>query len=135
MPSEWSLSWETPFIAAVCLPPACCSSPSRNKYFTHLAIWANILCLTQYLYTYIFFPKSIRSVNFRYSNIFEVHYVTPRGWRKFLVTNEGKEDFKKTTQNLEVKAVLEANAWISKWSTFFDKYVFFKNICSLKLMS
>lgn len=59
---EWSFSWETPFIAAVCLLPACYSSPSRNKYFTHLAIWANILCLAQYLYTHIYFFQNASEV-------------------------------------------------------------------------
>ena len=35
-----------------------------------------------------------------YSNIFGGHYVTPQRGSKFPVTNEEKDDLKKTTNNL-----------------------------------
>lgn len=98
---EWSLSWEAPFIAAVCLLPACGSSPVEiNILLTWpsekiFPAWHNI--------STFFFPNSIKSVGFMYNNIFWGHYVTPRG---FLVKNEGKVHLQKIINELEIRVVL-----------------------------
>lgn len=95
---EWSLSWEVPFIAAVCLLPACGFSPPEINFYSlgHLSKYF----LPDTIFIHICFSNSIRSVNFMYSNIFGGHYVTPQMGSKFPVTNEEKDDLKKTTNNL-----------------------------------
>lgn len=106
---EWSLSWEVPFIAVVCLLPACSFSPPEINFYSlgHLSKYF----LPDTIFIHICFSNSIRSVNFMYSNIFGGHYVTPQRGSKFPVTNEEKDDLKKTTNNLRQELSWQ---WISE---------------------
>lgn len=116
------------FIAFVCLPPACCFSPPEINFYSlgHLSKYF----LPDTIFIHICFSNSIRSENFMYSNIFGGHYVTPRRWSKSPVTNEEKDDLKKTTNNLRQQLSWQqipklGNASFGFASSgFFTKYVY-----------
>lgn len=96
---EWSLSWEAPFIVAVCLLPACCFSPPEINFYSLGQLSKYFLPDTVFIH--ICFSNSIRSVSFMYSNIFRGHYVTPQRGSKFPVTNKEKGALEKTTNKLK----------------------------------
>lgn len=96
---EWSLSWEAPFIVAVCLLPACCFSPPEINFYSLGQLSKYFLPDTVFIH--ICFSNSIRSVSFMYNNIFGGHYVTPQRGSKFAVTNKEKGDLEKTTNKLK----------------------------------
>ena len=96
---EWSLSWEAPFIVAVCLLPTCCFSPPEINFYSLGQLSKYFLPDTVFIH--ICFSNSIRSVSFMYNNIFGGHYVTPQRGSKFAVTNKEKGDLEKTTNKLK----------------------------------